>query len=94
MRRIVFLGSLIVSLLAVGCAEDVPVTAERYASSDALFLQMDANVATAEHLHKVAEIDHSRLGMKASAVMPPARVLIFSDPDLETQLVAVAHTGL
>lgn len=78
---------LITVALTLGCGEAVPVGAERYASSDTLFVQMEANLASSETLSKVAEIDHSRMGAKAGSTMPPARVLIYSDPALETELI-------
>ena len=36
---------------------------------------------------KVVDIDHSRLGTEAGSSMPPARVIIFSDPTLETAII-------
>jgi uncharacterized protein (DUF302 family) len=38
-------------------------------------------------LEKIVEIDHSRLGAEAGSVMPPARVLIFSDAKLDAELM-------
>jgi hypothetical protein len=81
----------LVSLMAlpfiVGCGENQPLTPERYSGSDKLFQQLDSNVAANPAWHKVVEIDHSRLGVEAGSNMPPARVLIFSDPQLETALI-------
>jgi uncharacterized protein (DUF302 family) len=81
----------LVSLMAlpfmVGCGENQPLTPERYSGSDKLFQQLDSNVAANPAWHKVAEIDHSRLGVDAGSNMPPARVLILSDPQLETALI-------
>lgn len=73
--------------MLAGCKESQPLTPERYLGSDKLFKQLDSNVAANHNWRKVAEIDHSRLGMEAGSIMPPARVLIFSDPQLETALI-------
>ena len=81
------LGWLIAVLLTTGCDGAAPPVAERYVSSDALFVQMEENLASSATLRKVTEIDHSRLGAKAGVTMPPARVLIFSNPALETELI-------
>ena len=73
--------------MLTGCDSGEPLTAERYTGPDALFLQLDQNVASADSLHKVVAIDHSRLGKEAGSKMPPARVLLFSNPVLETGLI-------
>lgn len=77
-------------MMLVGCGDDTPLTEQRYASPDSRFAQMDANLASTKSLKKVIEIDHSRLGMEEGSAMPPARVLIFSDPELETKLIEQA----
>lgn len=79
--------SLLVLLLMVGCGESQPLTPERYSGSDKLFQQLESNMFANSGLHKVTEIDHSRLGMEAGSAMPPARVLIFSNRQLETALI-------
>ena len=83
--RALFLLAL--PLAFVFCGSPAPVSPDRYASVDALFERVDRNVATAEGLQKVVEIDHSRLAATAGAVMPPARVLIFSNPEMESRLL-------
>lgn len=83
------IGVVAVVVLLVGCGGNTPLPEQRYASSDALFSQMDSNLAASESLKKVIEIDHSRLGMEAGSSMPPSRVLIFSNPELETKLIAM-----
>ena len=69
------------------CSDPLPLSAERYAASDALLNKVSANLDKHPEWHKVAEIDHSRLGKKAGSTMPPARVIIFSNPQLETNLI-------
>ncbi|MGI9201235.1 MAG: DUF302 domain-containing protein [Woeseiaceae bacterium] len=48
---------------------------------------MTENLASADHLQPVADIDHSRLAHAAGSPMPPARVLVFSDAKLEADLI-------
>lgn len=69
------------------CSDPQPVSPERYREPDRLFDIMAANVAASGELEKIVEIDHSRLAAAAGGVMPPARVLLFSDPVVETELI-------
>lgn len=78
---------LSVIILLTGCDSGEPLTAERYKEPDALFLQLEKNINTTAALQKVVEIDHSRLGNESGSEMPPARVLIFSNPRLEIELI-------
>jgi hypothetical protein len=82
-----FAAALMLSI--AGCGGGKPVTAERYADPDRLFATMEDNVNAGARLEQIVAIDHSRLGAEAGSVMPPARVLIFSDPVLEAQLVEI-----
>ncbi len=82
----VFSVCLIVLALSA-CGGNSPVTTDRYQSSDELFEKLDSNVAMEPLLHKVLEIDHSRLGAEVESYMPPAKVLIFSDKKLESELL-------
>lgn len=81
------LSFLALIVMLTGCDGGAPLTAERYAQPDALFSLMQANVESADVLQEVLSIDHSRLGFEAGSEMPPARVLIFSDPVLEFGLI-------
>lgn len=84
-------GPLVVSIMILGlsgCGGPDPVTADRYEGPDSLFAILDENVAASDVLEKIVEIDHSRLGAEAGSAMPPARVLIFSDPGLDAALMA------
>ncbi|MDW4550399.1 DUF302 domain-containing protein [Defluviimonas sp. D31] len=54
-----------------------------------MFGQVMSNVAAAQSLDIIAEIDHSRLAAEAGEEMPPSRVLIFSDPELDAALMAI-----
>jgi uncharacterized protein (DUF302 family) len=84
--RKIFTHLSLITLLT-GCDSGEPLTAERYKDPDALFLQLEKNINTTGALQKVVEIDHSRLGNEAGSEMPPARVLIFSNPRLEIELI-------
>ncbi|MDB4261535.1 DUF302 domain-containing protein [bacterium] len=75
------------ALVVAGCGGPEPVTAERYIQTDQLVGQIRENLESAADLVLVVDIDHSRLGQQAGSPMPPARVLIFSDAQLESELV-------
>ena len=83
------------AVLMVACGSPDPVAPERYVDTDALMQLMQDNLSGADALRKVADIDHSRLGHAAGSPMPPARVLMFSDPRLDTALLQLNPlTGL
>jgi uncharacterized protein (DUF302 family) len=75
------------AVMLAGCTEDVPLTPQRYQASDQVFDQIVANVNANSSWRKITEIDHSRLGEEVGSSMPPARVLIFSAPKLETAII-------
>ena len=80
---------LLSASIVAACGDPDPVTHDRYESSDHLIAVMESNVSESEQLEKIVTIDHSRLGAEAGSVMPPANVLIFSNPTLESQLVSI-----
>ena len=82
-------GLMAFALLAAGCGDPAPVSAERYAGPDRLFATLAQNVAASGTLEKIVDIDHSRLGAEVGSVMPPAKVLIFSNPELDSMLVDI-----
>jgi len=82
-----FFAFLFATSLLAGCGNDEPLTAGRYKAPDALYSKLEANVLASNSLEKIVEIDHSRLGKEAGSEMPPARVLIFSNPRLEAELM-------
>jgi uncharacterized protein (DUF302 family) len=75
------------ALIVAGCGDSGPIADERYVESDRMVSLMEKNLASSATLLKVVDIDHSRLGHQAGSPMPPARVLIFSDPQLESDLI-------
>jgi len=82
-----FLLVLSVAPVIAGCGSPEPIPAERYIETDQLVSQIDENLAASSRLSKLVDIDHSRLGQQAGSRMPPARVLIFSDSQLESELI-------
>jgi uncharacterized protein (DUF302 family) len=75
--------------ILAACGQPEPVTPDRYIDPDRLFSIVETNIADSDTLEKIVEIDHSRLGAEVGSVMPPARVLIFSDPLLEAELIRI-----
>jgi uncharacterized protein (DUF302 family) len=75
-------------ILVTACGADAPVGPERYVETDAMVATIRSNIAGSERLSEVVVIDHSRLGHEAGSPMPPSRVVLFSDPQLESELIA------
>ena len=83
-------ANAIFCLVAAGFLVAAPASAEQnYALSDALFDRVAVNVSADTAFDIVVEIDHSRLAAAAGEDMPPSRVLIFSNPELDAALMAV-----
>jgi uncharacterized protein (DUF302 family) len=77
----------LIALAVSSCDRNSPITIDRFKSSDELFEKINSNVTKEPSLHKVFEIDHSRLGAQEESYMPPARVLMFSNKKLESELL-------
>ncbi len=77
----------IIGLVVSACDRNSPIEIDRYQSSDEFFEKIDSNIAKEPLLLKAFEIDHSRLGAHERSYMPPARVLMFSDKKLESELL-------
>lgn len=78
-------------LVAVGWSVYRPkqtdgVSPERFVEIDRLYGILQGNVEDASGLVLVAEIDHARMAAEAGAVMPPARVILFSSRAVEAAL--------
>jgi uncharacterized protein (DUF302 family) len=88
-KRLSFCSLIAISaaLGVTGCGGGEPIPAERYLDSDQMVNHIEDNLAASTKLAKVVDIDHSRLGQQAGSVMPPARVFIFSDSQLESELI-------
>ncbi len=77
----------IIGLVVSACDRNSPIEIDRYQSSDEFFEKIDSNIAKEPLLLKAFEIDHSRLGAQEESYMPPARVLMFSNKKLESELL-------
>ena len=82
-----FLGAMLSS-----CAQREPAGDALYRAVDELY---NAVVAATGRFKVIAEIDHSRLAAEKGEIMPPARVVIFSDPAINTSILQQEpRTGL
>lgn len=72
------------AVLLASCNRQEPADESLYTAVDELYEALAANIKRYE---VVAAIDHSRLGMEEGEIMPPARVIIFSDPDVNTAIL-------
>ena len=88
-RRLALLSCLAAACLAA-CGSPEPVPDERYRETDQFIELIGASLSSRSSLREIADIDHSRLGASAGSPMPPARALIFSDPQLESLLIEQA----
>ena len=80
---------IVVAVCLYGCGDADPVASDRYTEPDRLFAQLEKNVDSSDDLEKLVDIDHSRLGAEAGSYMPPARVLIFSNPGLDAEFFRI-----
>jgi uncharacterized protein (DUF302 family) len=71
-------------VLQSSCAQREPASDDLYRAVDELY---DAVVAATDRFDVIAEIDHSRLAALQGEPMPPARVVIFSDPTVNTSIL-------
>jgi len=85
-RPVLFLASV---LALVACGQQAPFPESRFEATDALIETMATAIAESDRLSLIADIDHARLGAEVDSVMTPARVLIFSDPELESEVIAL-----
>ena len=63
------------------------ISESRYVEPDKLYQVLEDNVRANPRFEVIVDIDHSRLAAKAGSSMPPARVLIWSDPELEAAIL-------
>lgn len=64
-----------------------PVVEARFVEPDALHRTVEANVRSHPAFEVIVDIDHARLGVEAGSPMPPAHVLMWSDPALEAAIL-------
>lgn len=85
-RSFLCVGWLLLSV--VGCSHPPkPILESRYIGPDMLYQTLDANIRANSDFEVIVDIDHSRLAAKAGSSMPPAHVLIWSDPKLEAAIL-------
>lgn len=82
-KRVLILVILVA--LLVSCGRQDPANEDLYSAVDELY---DFVITQTGRFHVIAEIDHSRLAAAEGEVMPPARVLIFSDSSLNTSILS------
>ena len=82
---IVLIATLV--LLAACSREPEPVDASRFVEPDRLFESLAKNVRARPEFETIVDIDHARLAAEAGSPMPPAHVLIWSDPGLEATIL-------
>ena len=73
--------------LLSSCAESEPAGVELYSAVDDLYDSIATVVAASDNLSLITEIDHSRLAAEQNEIMPPARVVLFSDPGVNTAIL-------
>ncbi len=84
MKFLFLICSLILPCLAL-CGSGTE--SSTYEESDRLFAQMLQQLQAEKLGELITEIDHSRLAKEAGSVMPPSRVLIWSDPKVDALIL-------
>ena len=79
-----FLVSVMLVTLLMSCGGQDPASDDLYRAVDKLYGSVSKKI---ERFQVIAEIDHSRLAAADGEVMPPARVLIFSDVEVNTSIL-------
>ena len=78
----------VIMLVATACSRsNEGISESRYVEPDRLYEALAANVRANPAFDVIVDIDHSRLAAEAGASMPPAHVLIWSDPALEAAIL-------
>ena len=75
---------LILGTILGSCSKHDSASEELYQAIDQIY---EAVLDRAGRFQIIAEIDHSRLAAAEGEVMPPARVVIFSDPEVNTPIL-------
>ncbi len=82
---LVLILGLFVALLLLSNTQ--PVDNSRFIKPDKLYNTLEENILNQKNYEIIVDIDHARLAEKAGSPMPPAHVLIWSDPKLETEIL-------
>jgi uncharacterized protein (DUF302 family) len=64
-----------------------PTDESRFVEPDRLYGAVESNVRSYPGFEVIVGIDHARLAARAGSPMPPARVLIWSDPTLDAAIL-------
>ena len=82
---------VVLAMLSLGaCSRDSgPPDASRFVEPDRLYGVIESNVRKHPGFEVVVDIDHARLAGKAGSPMPPAHVLIWSDPALDAEILGI-----
>ena len=83
-RSAALLSIFVLSALLSSCTRQAPASDALYRAVDELYGSV---LAATDHFKVIAEIDHSRLAAEKGETMPPARVVIFSDPAINTAIL-------
>ena len=67
--------------------QEQPIPESRFVEPDKLFQMLQGNVRKHAEFEMIVDIDHARLAAEAGSPMPPAHVLIWSDPALESAIL-------
>jgi uncharacterized protein (DUF302 family) len=75
-------------LLLAACSRNVePMAESRFVEPDRLYRVLESNVRNHPGYEVIVGIDHARLAAQAGSPMPPARVLIWSDPTFDAAIL-------
>ena len=91
MNRSYMTGSRILigfTLLLQAACSPAPVAQDRFTEPDRFYDLLEANVRNSGDFEIIVDIDHARLAAQADSHMPPAHVLIWSDPRLDAAILA------
>lgn len=84
---IIISAASVAAILFIVLRKPEPIAESRYVDPDRLYQAIVANVRSHPEFEVIVDIDHSRLGARAGSPMPPAHVLIWSDPKLEAAIL-------
>ncbi len=83
MKKII---SLLIIIMLLSCSKE-PISQEEYSESDNLIKLISSNVSESSFLNKEIEVDHSRLANERGSNLPPAKVFMFSNKELNKKLI-------
>ena len=94
MKMTLYLVLCLVGLFSLqACSGGEAISPDRYVDTDKLVSTITNNIENDPALELVVDIDHSRLGDDAGSPIAPSRVIIFSDKELESELIQLSPTA-